>query len=58
MKQLLTVKELAEMLRCSKYQIYRLTSQRLIPFLRVAGGNLRFDPDEIDAWLEKQKVPA
>ena len=58
MTQLLTVKELAEKLRCSTFQIYRLTGGRRIPFMRVAGGAIRFNPDEIDSWLAKCSVPA
>lgn len=57
-KPLLTVKEIAKLLQCSTYQVYRLTGQKRIPYLRVAGGAIRFDPDEIEAWLAKQRVTA
>jgi len=58
MRQLLTVKEIANTLQCSTFHIYRLVGQNRIPHLRVAGGSIRFDPDEIEAWLQKQKVSA
>jgi len=56
MQQLLTVKELADLLQCSTDQVYRLTGKNRIPYLRVAGGSIRFDPVEIQNWLDEQKV--
>ena len=58
MKPLLTVKDVAKLLRCSTYQVYRLTSKKRIPYLKVAGGAIRFNPDEMDTWLEAQRVTA
>lgn len=54
MKQLLTVKEIATSLQCSTFQVYRLVGRNLIPHLRIAGSAIRFDPDAIAVWLEKQ----
>jgi len=56
MYQLLTVKDIAGMLRCSVYQVYRLATKKKIPHMKVAGGAIRFDPTEIQHWLAKQKV--
>jgi len=36
--------------------VRRLVAERRIPFLKW-GHLLRFDPDEIDAWLEAARVP-
>ena len=58
MKPLLTVKDVAKLLQCSVYQVYRLTGQKRIPYLKVAGGAIRFDPDEIETWVREQKVLA
>ena len=58
MKPLLTVKDVAKLLQCSVYQVYRLTGQKRIPHLKVAGGAIRFDPDEIALWLQAQRVTA
>ena len=58
MKPLLTVKDVAKLLQCSIYQVYRLTGQKRIPYLKVAGGAIRFDTDEIEVWLEAQRVIA
>lgn len=46
---LLTVSEVAAMLRVEVSTIYVWTSKRKIPFRKV-GGRLRFDHDEILAW--------
>ena len=43
MKPLLTVKDVAKLLQCSTYQVYRLTGQKRIPYLKVAGGAIRFN---------------
>jgi len=58
MKPLLTVKDVAKLLQCSTYQVYRLTGQKRIPYLKVAGGAIRFDSDEIETWVREQKVLA
>jgi len=58
MKPLLTVKDVAKLLQCSVYQVYRLTGQKRIPYLKVAGGAIRFDSDEIETWVREQKVLA
>lgn len=56
MQQLLTVKELAGILRCSTYNVYRLMKKRAIPYLKIAGGTVRFQADDIEAWILQQKV--
>jgi len=56
MKPLLTVKDVAKLLQCSIYQVYRLTGQKRIPYLKVAGGAIRFNPDEVEGWLDAQRV--
>ena len=48
---LLTVEEVAAMLRCQVRTIYNMVSQRRIPF-RKAGRQLRFDLREIEAWTK------
>jgi len=56
MKPLLTVKDVAKLLQCSTYQVYRLTGRKRIPYLKVAGGAIRFNPYEIEMWLDTQRV--
>ena len=50
---LLTV---AEQLGVNERHIRRLVYERGIPFVKW-GHLLRFDPDEIDAWLDAARVP-
>jgi excisionase family DNA binding protein len=52
-EELITIDELAEIWKCKKSYIYRLTSQRRIPFYRVGG--LKFKRSEANDWLQKQR---
>jgi excisionase family DNA binding protein len=47
--RLLTISEVADLLRVEVSTIYVWTSKRKIPFRKV-GGRLRFDYDEIISW--------
>jgi excisionase family DNA binding protein len=51
MSELLSVGELCEYLRISRPSIYRLTSQRGIPMIKL-GNRVLFDRQKIDTWLE------
>ncbi len=46
MEQLLTPDEVCEVFKIKKDKLYKLTSRRLIPFLKI-GRELRFDVDEL-----------
>ncbi|HZH32996.1 MAG TPA: helix-turn-helix domain-containing protein [Pyrinomonadaceae bacterium] len=50
--QYLNVEEVSTMLHLRPKTIYKMVSQRRIPF-RKAGHNLLFDPKEIEAWTKK-----
>ena len=55
-QKLMTIDELAEMLDVPKGWIYQRTRERspsTIPFYKL-GKYLRFDPNEVWAWLESQ----
>lgn len=54
MKDLITVKEAAEILRVSNKQIYHLCEQRLLPHIRLGAANkgIRIDREELDKWIE------
>ncbi len=54
MEQLLTVQEVANILRVTPVWIYRLVRQKRIPFYHVERC-VRFLPSEIDEWLEKRR---
>jgi excisionase family DNA binding protein len=55
MKKYLNIDEVAEYINKKKATVYQMTHMRKIPFIKI-GGNLLFDPDDIDAWLESQKI--
>ena len=61
MTEILTVDELAEMLKMSRSLIYELAKERTrsgdlrenpIPVLRI-GTAMRFRKNDVDAWIEK-----
>lgn len=47
----------AERLGVNERHVRRLVAERRIPFLKW-GHLLRFDPAEIDAWLDAARIPA
>jgi excisionase family DNA binding protein len=51
----LSVQELSEALGISEETVYSWTSQKRIPFIKV-GRCVRFDQDEVKAWLDKNRV--
>jgi excisionase family DNA binding protein len=62
MTEILTVDDLAEMLKVSRSQIYELTKERtrsgelrehpLLPVLRI-GSSVRFRKSDVEEWIEK-----
>lgn len=50
-KEVLSMDELVEYTGWKKSHIYRMTSQRSIPFYKPMGGNIFFKRSEIDEWL-------
>lgn len=53
--QFYTVKTLAEKLAVKPLTVYRLVDQGKLPAVRI-GRSLRFNPSDIDAFLETVKV--
>lgn len=54
---LLTVEEVAELLRMTKKGIYALVEGRRIPFVKVSN-RLRFIRSDVLGWLQENRVPA
>ena len=54
---LLTISEVAELLKLSVSTVRRLQRQRKIPFVRV-GRSVRFARSDLAAYLEKRRVGA
>lgn len=50
----LTVQDVAELLRVDAKTIYRMVKRRDLPGFKVAG-SWRFKEADIDSWIESQK---
>jgi len=57
MGKLLSPSQLAENLSISIETVYAWTSQKKIPYIKI-GRLVRFKKDEVNQWLEGQKVEA
>ncbi len=55
MNKLLTLDEAVDLLQVSKPTLYRFTSQRKIPFIKI-GGLIRFSEVKLLQWLEEMTV--
>ncbi len=55
--ELLTVSEVAEILKISISGVRRQQQERHLPFIKV-GGSVRFDKADIINYLKKQRVEA
>lgn len=56
-RPLLSVGEVADWLGVNVRHIRRLVDERRIPFIKW-GHLLRFDPDEIEAWIAQHRIEA
>jgi excisionase family DNA binding protein len=57
LEALLTVEDLAGLLRLSTKGIYSLVENRKIPFIKVSN-RVRFLPEDVMAWVRENRVPA
>jgi len=55
-RPLLDINGVAEYLGVTVRHIRRLVAERRIPYIKW-GSQLHFDPDEIDAWVERHRRP-
>jgi excisionase family DNA binding protein len=56
-KLLLTAREAARALAISERTLWSLTNNGDIPSVRI-GRAVRYDPRDLDRWIERQKQPA
>ncbi len=56
-RSLLDLPAVAELLSVNEHHVRRLVAERRIPFIKW-GHLLRFDPDEIKAWLDANRRQA
>ena len=57
MTKLLSPQELSDVLSISIETVYAWTSQKRIPYIKM-GRLVRFNMDEVNKWLERQRVTA
>jgi excisionase family DNA binding protein len=58
---LLNSAQCARLLGLSVWEVYRRAEEKQIPHFRLGTGprsRIRFDPAELDQWLQAQHVPA
>jgi excisionase family DNA binding protein len=53
--ELLTIAEIAELLKISVTSMRRIQQARQLPFIKI-GGSIRFSRDDIIAYLTRQRV--
>ena len=54
-ESVLTLRDVADMLKLSEKSIYRRAQRGEMPAFKV-GGTWRFKRDDIDEWIERQKL--
>ena len=54
-ESLMTIDELSEYLSIPKGSIYNMVHERRLPHIKL-GRRVRFVKEEIDEWLERQRV--
>ena len=52
----LKVAEIAKLLSVTPQHIYKMAARGSIPSIRISG-SVRFDPDEVAAWLQRKRAP-
>ena len=56
MDEILTIPQVAKMLKMSKAKVYMLINQKKIPHVKI-GRNVRILEPELIKWIEKHKQP-
>ena len=52
---LMTAKEVAELLNASDKVVYAMASRHELPSVKISSKMIRFDPEEIQKWLVSKK---
>jgi excisionase family DNA binding protein len=55
--EILTLVEVAQLLKVGEKTVYTMAQKRELPAFKVRG-QWRFKRDDIDTWIERQKVEA
>jgi len=57
MGHLLTDTEIADLLRLTPRQVLRLANRGELPSVRLPNDEVRFDPEDVQLWVESHKRP-
>ena len=57
MTKLLTANEVAAHIGLSVKSVRRLTSQQLLPVLKLGKRRVMYDPKDIERWLDTCRIP-
>jgi excisionase family DNA binding protein len=55
-KKLLTLEEMMQYLNIGRVTLWRYMREKGMPYYQLPGGDLRFDVDEVRAWMRKKPV--
>jgi excisionase family DNA binding protein len=55
MRPLLDADEVARFLNVPKRRVWQMSRRGEIPTVRIGPRQLRFDPDDLEAWRERRK---
>jgi excisionase family DNA binding protein len=53
---LLTIKEATRLLKVSERKLWDLTNKHGLPCIRLGSRTVRYDPQDVTQWLERQKA--
>jgi len=56
MRTLLTVNEAAKLLHVHPVSLYRLIGKKKIPFIKIEGIGVRFDPERLEIWVREAEI--
>ena len=58
MEEFLTVKQVAKLLNLRERAIRYYMEKRLIPYIKLPGGSVRFSREDVQEWLKECYRPA
>lgn len=58
MTELITIKQLSDLWNIPKGQLYKMTMNRQIPYVKLKSGGVRFNPADLDRYVKERTVPA
>ena len=58
LNQILSAGEAADRIRMLRSRVLRLARAGVVPHIALPDGEIRFDRDDLDAWVAKHKQPA